>query len=347
MGARINLVRRFLRELRSGGRDSFAGLLDFSYQHYALGDALTTQVNLACLAKEAGCDTIDLFLFVDPVFPAAPTQGFINRENYPVFLDAMFPALLCLPQLRSLRLIRDSMGASLLAGILAASRTPMWPTFAQHLRRRVTYPLGHDIINRFFAREGYVPQLVAPRGYARWARQFLDTHWPGRYRVCINPRQSRLSPVPLTMHRDSPLEEWHAFIDAVAIGRPDVQFLMLGGFAEWDAMLARRPNVCIPRMMGLSLAHELALLHAADLFMGASSGFATMATFTSVPYLITNIEHGFGAFAGIPPGSGRYPFARDDQLLVWHREDKALLMAHLEAAYARAHGGREARAAAC
>ena len=32
--------------------DAFLGIFDFSYQHYALGDLLTNQVNLAIMAIE-------------------------------------------------------------------------------------------------------------------------------------------------------------------------------------------------------------------------------------------------------------------------------------------------------
>lgn len=333
MGARLGVIRQFLTEIRSAGRERFAGVVDFSYQHYALGDALTTQVNFSCLAREAGCTGVDLYLIADPVYPAAPTQGFINSDNYPVHLDNLFPAFLCLPELTSIRLVRDSMAAGLILCSLVASRTPKWPSLRNHLRRRMTYPIGHETINRFYAREGYVPLLSAPRGYGQWAREFLRKQWPGRFVVCINPRQSRLSAVPATTYRDSPLDEWHAFIDTVAERYPDVHFLMLGGFLEWDSALARRPNVSIPRTMGLTLAHELALLRSADLFMGTSSGFATMATFTDVPYVITNIEHYFGSCAGVEVNAPRYPFASGHQHLVWQQEEARLLMSYFEAVY--------------
>ncbi|HVS26496.1 MAG TPA: hypothetical protein VHE58_04265 [Burkholderiales bacterium] len=335
MGSRLGVIRQFLTDIRSAGRERFAGLFDLSYLHYALGDALTAQMNIACLAREAGCTGIDLCLFVDPVYPAAQAQDFINRYNYPVHLDNLFPAFLCLPGLSSIRLVRDSVTAGLILCSLAASRTPMWPSLHQHLRRRMTYPMSHDIINRFYAREGFVPQLAAPRGYGRWAREFLLQHWPDRFVVCINPRQSRLNAIPAATYRDSPLNEWHAFIDTVADRYPDVHFLMLGGFHEWESVLTRRPNVSIPRVMGLTLAHELALLRSADLFMGASSGFSTMATFTDVPYVITNYEHLFASVAGVEVNAPRYPFATEHQHLVWLKEDAALLMKYFEAVYHR------------
>jgi len=327
------VIRGFLSFVRRGERERFAGLIDFSYQHYALGDALTTQVNLACLALEAKCTAIDLYLVIDQTFPSAPAQGFINSENYTTHLDNLFAAFLCLPAITSIRVVRDPLTAGLTLCSLAASRTPMWPSLRDHLHRRMTYPLEHEIINRFFAREGYIPRLTCPRGYAGWAREFLRRHYPDQFVVCINPRQSRLTAMPATIYRDAPLEDWQAFIETVGRERPDVHFFMLGGYAEWEHTLVRHPNVSIPRMAGLTLAHELALLRSSHLFMGTSSGFATMATFTDVPYVITQVEHVFASYAGIPADAPRYPFGTEDQHLVWRREDAQLLLDYFETVY--------------
>jgi hypothetical protein len=333
MGARLDTIRQFLAEIRGGDRGAFAAVLDFSYQHYALGDALTTQINVACLAREAGCKAIDLYLIVDPAYPAARTQSYINNENYAVHLDRLFPAFLCLREIRSIRVLRDAYSAGLVWTSIVASGIPRWPSVRDYLRHRMVYPIAHDIINSFHARHGDIPRLDAPRGYDAWARKFLHQHWPDRFIVCINPRQSRLSSMPATTYRDSPLDEWHAFIDEAGARYPRVQFLMLGGFHEWDSTLPRRSNTAIPRLFGLSLAHELALLRHANLFMGASSGFATMATFTDIPYVITDIEQAFAAWAGVKAGAERYPFAHAQQHLMWEKESAGLLLGCLESIY--------------
>jgi hypothetical protein len=329
----LEFAREYLAALRSGERECFAAVVDFSYQHYALGDALTTQVHVACLAREAASPAIDLYLVAEPMFPAAPGQSHIKRENYCAHLDRLFPAFLCLPQTRSIRIMRDAAAMGLAWTTIVASGTPHWPSLSAHLRAHMQYPMAHDVINRVYQRDGNLPQLDAPRGYGDWARQFLRRHWPERFVVCINPRQSRFGAVPATTYRDAPLEDWHAFIDAVAEREPRVQFLMLGGFDEWDRSLGRRRNVAIPRTMGLTLAHELALLRHADLFMGTSSGFATMATFTDVPYVIVDIEPSFAPWGGIEAGVPRYPFAHPNQHLIWKKEDTALLLEYFEAVY--------------
>jgi hypothetical protein len=285
------------------------------------------------LAAERGCGGLDLYVIVDPRAPAARAQSFVTPENYLTHLDNVFPALLVSPLLRSIRLIRDPLTAGLSLLTLLASRVPMWPPLSDHLRRRMTYPLGHGIINRFHGRHGYVPSLQAPRGYAGWARRFLSQHHAGRFLVCINPRQSRLTATPAVTQRDAPLAEWYEFLRAVGRRYPDVHFFMLGGFAEWEHTLLTLENVSIPRTMGLTLAHELALLVASNLFMGTSSGFATMATFSGVPYVITSIEAFFARYAGVEANARRYPFAGAHQYLVWQQEDARLLLQYFQRVY--------------
>ena len=305
-------------------------LVDFSYQHYALGDALTTQVTAACLAEERGCSGVDVVLLLNPERPAAPGQGFVSTGNYPAHLENLLPAFMCLPQLRAVRIVRDRARAGEVVRSLAMSRAPRWPSLRNHLRQHIKWPLDHDGINAFFESHGRIPKLVAPRGHDAWARDMRTRHWPGKFLVAFNPRQSRFNPTPAWTNRDSPLDEWHGFIDAAGARYPDVHFLMLGGYHEWHRALLGRRNVTVPRVLGLSLAHELALLAHADLFIGTSSGFATMATFTDVPYLISNVEPFFAEFVGVRHESPRYPFARPDQTLTWQAEDAEALMRYLE-----------------
>ena len=83
------------------------GIFDFSYQHYALGDLLTNQVNLAILASEQGLRHVDILVMVNPDRPSARQQTFVTRANYIAHLDNVMPVFACNPLLRSLQLVRD------------------------------------------------------------------------------------------------------------------------------------------------------------------------------------------------------------------------------------------------
>lgn len=322
------------------------GVFDFSYQHYALGDLLTNQINLAVIAIEQAIRHIDLVVMVNPERPSARQQTFITRSNYIAHLDNVMPVFACNPLLRSFRLIRDLQTFNFLIALQHRNRLPMWPDLKRHLKMQQDFPIDHHRINAFHARHGYVPRLSAPRGYEAWARHFRDTELDRRPLVIINPRQSSLTEAPAVTYRDAPLSAWHGFIDVAAGRWPEALFVMVGGFQEWEHRLLYRRNVFIPRAWGLRLAHELALLKIADVFMGTSSGFATFATFTDIAYAIVNVEHSFARPAEVRPGDRHFPFAKANQLLTWRQESTEELLVLFEEIYPRgfAEGALDPRA---
>ncbi len=311
------------RASRDAGKPMI-GILDFSYAPYALGDALTWQMNLAVGAHESGATAIDQYIMIDPHRPAGRIQPHINPHNYVSVIDGMFPAFLCCPMLRSIKLFRDraNFNRFLLAQVM--HRQPTWPSLWSHLNSRIDYG-SHRRIDAFFRRHSYLPWLEAPRGYGPWADQFIRERCGGRFVVCVHIRQRALEPGPASLHRDSPSEPWHEFFAQMVVKYPQVLFVVVGSFVEWDRTLLRLQNILIPRLLGLGLAHELAILHRSQLFMGSSSGFAAMATFCGVPYIITNYERAAARFAGIPIGTRHYPFATPAQWLIWERETPGLL----------------------
>lgn len=309
---------------------SLLAIVDFSYQHYALGDILTTQIDLAIIAIEQNLDHVDVAAVANPRLPSARNQGYVTSENYIAHYDGIVPAFTCNPMLRTLQLIRDVDTLNYLVLSRYQSGAPMWPKVKTHLRMRQDYPIGHAHINAFHARHGFLPQLCAPRGYEGWARGFHERELANRPLVIINPRQASLTRNPAALYRDAQLGCWYAFIDAAAARRPDALFVMVGGFQEWESSLLRRRNVFIPRAFGLSLAHELALMKIADMFLGSPSGFATFATFTDMPYAIVNYEHRFAPHGELSAGDRHYPFAHANQVLTWHRETTEELLALFE-----------------
>src|SRR5262249_16488166 len=160
-------------------------------------------------------------------------------------LDNLMPAFACHAWLRSLRVVRDGYTLNALISSHHSSRLPMWPDLKTHLGMRQVFPLDHRRINAFYARQGYLPTLCAPRGYEAWSGNFHATELAGRPLVIINPRQSSLTGNPAATTRDAPLSAWHALIDAVGREQPDVMFVMVGGFQEWEHHLVRRRNVFI------------------------------------------------------------------------------------------------------
>ena len=176
--------------------------------------------------------------------------------------------------------MRDTIHASYIRNLSFRSGTPMWPKYTDQVEQKMSYPVDHHRLNAFYQSYGYLPSLEIPKGYHSWVKNYLSSHFEGRRIVVINPRQSRLTHSPTVIYRDADLADWHEFINYTGKKMPEVLFCQVGAFSEWDSKLSTFPNVFIPRLHGLSLAHELALLQASDMFIGTSSGFATMATFS-------------------------------------------------------------------
>jgi hypothetical protein len=317
----------------------FIGIYDFSYAPYALGDAFTWQVNVAIGALDKGIDTVIHSLVVDPRRPSGRLQPHINRENYRDYLSNLFPAFLCNPLEMSLKLFtnRHAFDYYLLKKVLSGFHT--WPNLLIHTMEQMDY-YSHKKIDKFFQKNHYIPRLKTPRGYENSMDDFLKEHCSGRFLVSVNIRQ-RANYADLgfagqasgVIRRDSPLQEWYRFFKVVRKKYPDVLFLAFGGYAEWEKELYTFENVLIPRAMGYNLAHEITLFHQTDLFMGTSSGFSALATFSEIPYIITNFDHAAAKYVDLPIGAPSYRFALDNQIIVWEKETVELLMSLFEPVY--------------
>jgi hypothetical protein len=330
LGLRNVAHQRRALEKRICPEGVFAAFIDFEYHHYALGDLLTKLVEIGCAAVNADCSAVDLYIGVDEHRPAAPKQGFILPENYTFHLEALVPAMLCQPMLRSLHFLRDGgLSLNFIRRAAHKSGSPMWPSYSEQINRSVHYPYGHASINQHYRQYGTLPSLNAPKGYEAWVDAFIRDRLQGKFIVAVNTRQSRLTQTPATTYRDADLSVWNAFFSRVHEVYPEVQFLRVGGFSELDNESFRHGNVTAIRQLGLDLSHELALLTKSNMFMGTSSGFGAMATFTDIPYLICNVEKCFAGAAEVKVGDP-YPFALEGQTLLWREEDADFLFAYLE-----------------
>lgn len=112
------------------------GICDFSYGPYALGDTLTWTMNLNVIVAAAGCDAIDQYLAITPWKPGSQYQPFVTPQNYVSTIDSLFPAFLCSPMLRSLKLFRHPGTFNLFLLRDVARPRPMWPSFFSHPNKR-------------------------------------------------------------------------------------------------------------------------------------------------------------------------------------------------------------------
>jgi len=325
--------------------DAFLGVYDYSYAPYALGDCLTWQEKILCGAIDHGYSKIRLCLVTDPWRPSCYLQPHINTLNYPQFIQSLYPAMFSNPLVESVQVFRDRYAFNLFLFTAWRKGIASWPSYEDHFNCELDY-ISHKEINAFYDKHGYLPRLAAPRGYEAAVDGFIERYGRRRYLVTCNIRLSQMSRYPADINRDSPIEVWHRFFALVGARYPDVLFLYLGGYGEWDANMSKHPNVVIMRGIGFNLGHELAMIHRSDMFIGSSSGFAAAATFSKTPYVITNMEPRFSRFNGVPVDEPRYPFGLDHQYISWVPETPELLMENFERVYRATKGQREAAAQA-
>ena len=310
-------------------RNCVLGIMDFGYAPYSLGDTMTWLTNLQITAHRHRCTKIDIVIVARPERPSSGLQRFITPHNYVQALETLFPAFLCAPMVRSIRVFERfrSFSQRIVGAIVA--RTHSWPSLVSHFREELDYS-SHRQINQFYRLRGFVPLLKPPRGYEsdteKFRREFLDGHEP----VIVNIRRGALRSNPEALQRDSDPTPWYRFFSAVERLFPSVVFVIVGGFSEWDRDLIRRQNIIIPRAWGYGLGVELSLLLGGVPFMGTSSGFSAAATFSTTPYVITNFESPASKNIGLPVGTKQYPFSTNNQWLTWEGETEESLLWYFE-----------------
>jgi hypothetical protein len=322
-----------LRNLADRRKDALLGFLDYRYMPYALGDSLTWLMNLQVEARRRGLNRIVQLIHVDSDTPINRLQPHISAQNYREVLANLFPAFLCSPMADTIHVVENKYTFWGMLGAASLGGKPNWPGLLNQLRQRIDYA-SHQRINAYYETTGDLPRLAAPRGHAAAARRFREQHLHDRFVVTVNIRQRRTQLHMSAIHRDSAFDAWTAFFHQAAERYPDTVFAILGDYHEWDRPLFKAGNVVMPRTYGHGLGMDLALLFESDLFMGTSSGFSAAATFSDIPYVITNFEHAAAAFTGIPIDTPRYPFARPHQTLCWNLETPDLLMGHFTSAHA-------------
>ncbi|OQW46801.1 MAG: hypothetical protein A4S09_02520 [Proteobacteria bacterium SG_bin7] len=299
------------------------GVMDYFYLPLALGDAITSIVNLSMQAHETGTKKTRIFVVADG--RRVNHQYHITRVNYYQHVNDLLPVYYCTPNLASLHVMydRDNLDSVLLTSHLKGHA--LWPSYHNNLKRKVDY-YSHIGINAFFRKHGFIPKIVAPLGYEKSTDQLFNNYLKGKFVVAVNIRQRQFQVDHAQLERDSSISEWYKFFRIAQEKFPNVTFVNMGGFAEWDRELINYPNVVIPRTLGFGLGEELSVLLKANLFMGTSSGFAAGATFSDVPYVITNYEHAVASRVELNIGES-YPFANKYQTISWERETADLLLA--------------------
>lgn len=298
---------------------TYYGILDFSYAPYALGDAMTFVTNVQSKATMGGHEDVQLLILSLPDNPSSPLQRRINTSNFHHSISGLYPAFLSGSMISRISIFQNYKSFNHALYLAKQDAGEFWPSLTKHYQKSLNY-WSHKPINDCYEHKGYFPKLMPSLSYVGVASRFLSQQTNFKHFVSVNIRQRALTDDPAALHRDSNPTVWYDFLLRMSVDSPEIGFIMVGGFNEWHREFASLNNVIIPRLFGMGLGHEIAMVLTSKMFMGTNSGFANVATFGGVPHVITSIEPAHARHAEIEIGATKHPFNDDRQRLYWGEE---------------------------
>jgi len=261
-------------------------IYDFASQPFSIGDILVMQEASLVLRQKAGLDRVDLAFVYDPASPVVADLAFshIDPENFLWHLPTVLQAAQVNPHLGSLFLFDSHRRLEeFVYGNLDIY--DVWPPLAQYASRKyLYYHVFNELLFDYFLKEKTLPRLE-PRGTARtWAKAFLERYVGSEAAITVQLRKNPANPA-----RDSDYGSWISFFDFCR-GRYPVKFLIIGAQQEVDPRLRQCSNVVVTKDHCTSVEQDLALIDAAVMHMGASSGPSMIAIFSEKPYCLFNTD---------------------------------------------------------
>lgn len=292
------------------------GIWDFKSLPWSIGDPLVFVEMLAILKIKYNAEGVDICVVYDQDNPVGnrgifnPGATNISSENARDYMLEILPLFGTCPfqgsiyqfnsRLEFNRFLKENL-----------YRYNTFPVMGEHLGEK--YNLwGHPpILNpmqEFYNSNGYIPYLRIGERDNSWAKWLYLNYLPkGVVPVALSLKR--------TLHRaenNADPAVWVSFIDKCRVDFPEAVFVVVGLREEILEGLREKPNVIIAKDFGTSVIEDLALIRASLMYMGTSSGVNTIALFSDLPYLITQMEVSNLTRHGLKSGD-RFSFMLDRQ----------------------------------
>lgn len=283
---------------------------------YSIGDLLYLNQAMLCLATEKKIKKIDICFICDPKNPYREDyDGLVDPKNFRLYLNSLIPVIQFNQRIGSF-FVFDSYDQANCFFSTMIDYFYLWPSGMKYLGKGRAYSQNFQTITRFYATYQFIPYLECPAHLKTWAIQFLTDHTHGAFPVVIQIRgNDEFSP-----DRNSITDAWEGFISQF-IDNHDIVFFIVGLKREIPAYFSLLPNVVIIKDHGTTLDQDLAIISVSPFYMGVPSGPAAMAYLSKKPYILFNYKT---SNENILPGS-QFPFASDNQKLIWEPETKESL----------------------
>lgn len=325
-------LRVFSGLVRAGGE--FAGkrrllvIYDFASQPFSIGDILVIQEASLVLRQRAGADRVDLAFVYDPASPVVADPAFseIDIENFLWHLPTVLQVAQVNPYLGSLflfdshRLLEEFVSGNL-------HIYDVWPPLQRYASREyLYYSVFNEILFDYFQKEKNVPRLEARAPARTWAKAFLERYAGSDVAVTVQLRRNPANPA-----RDSDYDSWIGFFESCR-GCYPVKFFIICAQQEVDPGLRQCSNVVIAKDHCTNVEQDLALIDAAAIHMGASSGPGALAIFSGKPYCLFNTDLLVDRYKGSIREGNRVTlfFGNSTQSLLFGQENRDLIAFEFE-----------------
>lgn len=261
-------------------------IYDFASQPFSIGDILVIQQASLVVRQAAGIDRVDLAFVYDPASPVISDPAFahINPENFLWHLPTVLQAAQVNPYLGSVFLFDSHRRLDEFAsGNL--HRYDIWPPLSQYASREyLYYSVMSELLFDHFNSEQSLPRLESRGPAKNWAKTFLKRVAGSDIVVTVQLRKNPVNP-----ERDSDYASWISFFNSCQ-GRYPAKFVVICSQQEVDPELRQCSNVIVAKDHWTSVEQDLALINAAAMHMGASSGPGMLAIFSDKPYCLFNTD---------------------------------------------------------
>lgn len=305
---------------------------DLHSQPFSIGDILTFQICSLILSSESSNCVIDFSFYANERNFLAADMAFldINANNFYGHLGKIFEASFINQKLGSIFVFRRFDDV---VDHVRTSQSDVWPPISDIKAGLgyMYYKIFDDVIYPHYLKVGSLPALNVNPAHVAWAQSFLEKHSKGFLPVSINIRNNLNHQVSRNLEVDVWLDFFH-----YCEKRYRIKFIVISSIEELFDGLDGCKNVVVSKNFGATLGHDAALMELCEFHMGAPSGLATKAIFSSKPYLFVKGELDKQNFTNSSivcfekDNIQRFSFSKPDQIFISGNENLQILTNYLE-----------------
>jgi len=310
--------------LQATGQKRILGIWDFRKSPFTVGEFLYFQQVSVIIREIYQAEKIDIAMLCESEKPAR-FDGGMDRDNFHYYFSKYLPLAFVNQHLGSLFIFDSS---EILAKYIADNhdRYIVFPPYKDNENGELDdYTQYFNFVIKYYSNYSFLPAVNCKKAVLMWAYYFLSANMKLKLPVIVHLRN-----VNAHLYRNAFIDAWLEFI-GYCERRYDVLFVMIGEKEEIDTRFRGFSNVLIAKDYNTTIEQDLALIQTGIMFLGTTSGPATMALFSDHPYVI----YGFQTVYERLSYGQQLPWATPLQKLMWEQETTEKLITDFEWLYNR------------